>query len=100
MADDTTFRAADPAHSRAERTYTALFRIAERHAPTATARARQVNPTMLGPHEASRLVAFLAGGSAVYQAGEPEVDSDDLTAALTLLPLVRAEQDELELGLL
>jgi hypothetical protein len=47
-----------------------------------------------------RLVAFLAGGSAAYREGEPPVDTDDLTAALTLVPLVRTELDELELGLL
>ncbi|SHN46104.1 hypothetical protein [Cryptosporangium aurantiacum] len=86
--------------ARAERTYTALFRLAERHAGTEADRARQINPAMLGPHEAIRLVAFLAGGSAVYREGEPEVDADDLTAALTLVPLVRAELDEVELGLI
>jgi hypothetical protein len=94
------FTAPSPSRARAERTYTALFRLAERHASTDTARARQVNPAMLGPHEAIRLVAFLAGGSAAYADDEPPVDTDDLTAALTLVPLVRAELDELELGLL
>ena len=86
--------------ARAERTYTALFRLAERHAGSEADRARQVNPAMLGPHEAIRLVAFLAGGSAAYRDGEPEVDREDLTAALTLVPLVRAELDELELSLI
>ncbi|TQS46782.1 DNA-binding protein [Cryptosporangium phraense] len=90
----------NPSRARAERTYTALFRLAERHGGDAEARARQVNPAMLGPHEAVRLAAFLAGGSAGYRDGEPEVDADDLTAALTLVPLVRAELDELELSLL
>ncbi|MFI5954280.1 DNA-binding protein [Cryptosporangium sp. NPDC051539] len=89
-----------PSRARAERTYAALFRLAERHAGDAEARARQVNPAILAPHEAVRLVSFLAGGSAAYRGGEPEVDADDLTAALTLVPLVRAELDELELGLL
>lgn len=86
--------------ARAERTYTALFRLAERHAGTEDDRARQVNAAMLGPHEAIRLVAFLAGGAAAYADGEPEIDTDDLTAALTLVPLVRAELDELELSLI
>ena len=86
--------------ARAERTYTALFRLAERHGASDADRARQVNAAVLGPHEAVRLVAFLAGGSAAYRDGEPQVDTDDLTAALTLIPQVRAELDELELGLL
>jgi hypothetical protein len=98
MADDFTPPSASRA--RAERTYSALFRLAERHAATESDRARQVNPAMVGPHEAIRLVASLAGGSARYRDSEPEVDADDLTAALTLVPLVRAELDELELSLL
>jgi len=97
MADDFTPPSASRA--RAERTYTALFRLAERHATTDDDRARQINPAMLGPHEAVRLVALLGGGSAAYRDGEPEVDTDDLTAALTLVPLARGELDELELSL-
>jgi hypothetical protein len=100
MTGDIAFRAPDPAQSRAHRTHSALFRVAERHAGTAAGRARQVHPAMLGPHEAVRLVALLAGGAAAYETGEPEVDADDLTAALTLMPLVRAELDELEFSLL
>ncbi|WP_035856344.1 hypothetical protein [Cryptosporangium arvum] len=98
MAD--AFTPPSASRARAERTYTALFRLAERHAATEADRARQINGAVLGPHEAVRLVAFLAGGSAAYREGEPPVDTDDLTAALTLVPLVRTELDELELGLL
>ncbi|MEU3498552.1 DNA-binding protein [Kitasatospora cineracea] len=94
------FAPPDPAAARAGRVYAALFRIAERHAAGDGQRQRQVNPAILAPHEAVRLVAFLLSGAALAEEGEPEVDRDDITAALTLLPLVRAELDELEAGLL
>ncbi|MFF4652241.1 DNA-binding protein [Streptomyces sp. NPDC001380] len=95
-----SFAPPDPEQARARRVHPALFRIAERHAATAEQRGRQVHPAVLGPHEAVRLVSFLMSGTAERADGEPEVDRDDVTAALTLLPLVRAETDELELGLL
>ncbi|GAA2104935.1 hypothetical protein GCM10009759_41620 [Kitasatospora saccharophila] len=94
------FAPPDPAAARGARVYASLFRIAERHAATDGQRRRQTNPAMLAPHEAVRLVAFLLSGAALAEDGEPEVDRDDVTAALTLLPLVRAELDELEAGLL
>ncbi|HEY8980897.1 MAG TPA: DNA-binding protein [Streptomyces sp.] len=94
------FTAPDPELARAQRVYPSLFRIAERHAATDTQRARQTNPAILAPHEAVRLVAFLLSGAALKEDGEAEVDQADITAALTLLPLVRAELDELEAGLL
>ena len=85
----------------AERTYAALFRIQERYAATEAARARLVNPHGVGPHEAVRLVASLAAGAVPYvDDAEPQVQGADLVAALTLLPLVRTELDELELALL
>jgi hypothetical protein len=90
----------NPSRVRAERTYTALFRLAERHASTPDARARQVNPSQVGPGEAVRLVAMLGGGSAAYADEEEKVDAADLTAALTLVPLVRAELEEQELSLI
>ncbi|MEV4556983.1 DNA-binding protein [Kitasatospora sp. NPDC049285] len=86
--------------ARAQRVYASLFRIAGRHGATEQQRRRQVNQAMVGPHEAVRLVAFLLSGAALAEDGEPEVDRADVTAALTLLPLVRAELDELEAGLL
>ncbi|MFF0294462.1 DNA-binding protein [Kitasatospora sp. NPDC004614] len=94
------FSPPDPEAARTQRVYASLFRIAERHAATDEQRRRQTNPAMLAPHEAVRLVAFLLSGAALAEDGEPEVDRADLTAALTLLPLVRAELDELEAGLL
>ncbi|MFJ2028383.1 DNA-binding protein [Streptosporangium sp. NPDC087985] len=94
------FTPPDPGKARAHRVYASLFRIAERHAATEAQRSRQVHPDVLGPHEAIRLVSFLAGGSAQVEDGEPEVDNADITAALTLLPLARAEMDQLEAGLL
>lgn len=99
-AGPMTFAAPDPGATRAERTYPALFRLAERHAASPEARARQVNAHLVGPGEAVRLAAMLGGGSAAYLPGEPALDDDDLTAALTLVPLVRSEVDELELSLL
>ncbi|MER5885482.1 DNA-binding protein [Streptomyces sp. NPDC001941] len=86
--------------ARARRVYPSLFRIAERHAATEEQRRRQTNPALLGPHEAVRLVSFLLSGAALVEDGEPGVDRDDITAALTLMPLVRGELDELEAGLL
>lgn len=97
-ADPFTPPSADEA--RAQRTYTSLFRIAERHAATDAQRRRQVHPHVLAPHEAIRLVSFLLSGAALPDDGEPEVDRADITAALTLVPLARGEMDELEVGLL
>ncbi|MEV7009629.1 DNA-binding protein [Streptosporangium sp. NPDC051022] len=94
------FSPPDPGRARAHRVYASLMRIAERHAATGAQRSRQVHPDVLGPHEAVRLVSFLAGGAAQREEDEPEVDVADITAALTLVPLVRAEMDQLEAGLL
>jgi hypothetical protein len=90
----------DPA-SMSQQEYAALFRIQERYAVSEAARARLVNPHMLSPGEAVRLVAGLAGGSLGYtDDAEPQVQDADLLAALSLLPLLRAELDDLEIGLL
>ncbi|MFF7356103.1 MULTISPECIES: hypothetical protein [Streptomyces] len=94
------FTPPQPEQARAQRVYASLFRIAERHAATDEQRRRQTNPTLLAPHEAVRLVTFLLSGAALREDGEPEVDHADITAALSLVPLVRAELDELETGLL
>ncbi|MBB5081523.1 hypothetical protein [Nonomuraea endophytica] len=59
-----------------------LFRIAERHA--ATEEQRQIHPSMIGPHQAIRLVSFLLSGTAKLDEGEPEVDHAALTAVLSL----------------
>lgn len=95
-----TYSSPDPGSLRAERVYPALARIAERHAATAEARARQTHPDMISPSEAVRLTAMLGGGSVPHMPDEPRLDPDDLTAALTLVPLVRTELDELELSLI
>ncbi|MFB9471479.1 DNA-binding protein [Nonomuraea salmonea] len=94
------FTAPHPEQARAERVYASLFRIAERHAATDEQRLRQVHPSMLGPHEAIRLVTFLLSGAAPFDDGEPAVDQADITAALSLVPMVRSEMDALEAGLL
>ncbi|MFD9134325.1 DNA-binding protein [Streptomyces bottropensis] len=86
--------------ARAQRVYTSLFRIAERHAATDEQRRRQVHPHVLHPQEAIRQVSYLLSGAALLDDGEAEVDRADITAALTLIPLARAEMDELEVGLL
>ena len=85
---------------RRRRAPAALFTLAERHAGTDAARARAAGAATLLPHEAVRLVELLAAGTARYADDEAQVDGDDLVAALTLLPQVRAELDETELGLL
>ncbi|MEU5087626.1 DNA-binding protein [Streptomyces sp. NPDC021356] len=97
---DDAFTPPSAQEARTQRVYASLFRIAERHAATDQQRRRQVHPRMLGPHEAVRLVSFLLSGAALPEGGEPEVDRADITAALTLVPLARAEMDELEAGLL
>ncbi|WP_418960985.1 DNA-binding protein [Streptomyces tritici] len=94
------FTPADPEQARAQRVHASLFRIAERHAATSEQRGRQTHPYVLAPHEAVRLVSFLLSGAALLEEGEPEVDRADITAALSLVPLVRGEMDELEAGLL
>jgi hypothetical protein len=103
MTDDETrdhFTSPDPDRERAARAHTSLFRIAERHASTPDARARHSHPELLAPHEAVRLMAMLAGGVIDPMDGEPSLDEVDLVAALSLLPLVRAEVDEMEAGLI
>ena len=85
---------------RRERAPHALFRLTERHAGSSRLRGRAVSAATVPPSEAVRLVELLAAGAATYAAGEDRVDSDDLVAALTLVPHVRAELDESELGLL
>ncbi|MFD8389068.1 DNA-binding protein [Streptomyces sp. NPDC059680] len=100
-ADHTDpFHPPQPEQARAQRVHASLFRIAERHAATDGQRRRQINPSVLAPHEAVRLVTFLLSGAALPDEGEPEVDRADITAALSLVPLVRAELDELEASLL
>ncbi|KPC66613.1 hypothetical protein [Streptomyces chattanoogensis] len=94
------FTPPQPDQARAHRVYASLFRIAERHAATDEQRRRQAHPSLVGPHEAVRLVSFLLSGAAKLDGGEPEVDQADITAALSLVPLVRGEMDELETGLL
>ncbi|GAA4606203.1 hypothetical protein BJY16_005706 [Actinoplanes octamycinicus] len=94
------FTRPDSGAQRADRTYRALTHLVERHAGTAARRARQVHPDMPAPHEVVRLVAGLAGGSIGPEADEPAIDHDDLVAALTLVPSMRADLDATELLLL
>ncbi|MEW1785331.1 DNA-binding protein [Streptomyces sp. CAI-21] len=97
---DAPFTAPDPEQARTHRVHASLFRIAERHAATDEQRRRQVHPSMIGPHEAVRLVSYLLSGTALPEGDEPEVDQADVTAALTLVPSARADLDELETGLI
>jgi hypothetical protein len=95
-----TWTPPDAPKARAEREYAALFRIQQRHADNPARRDRGRHPAMIGPGEAVRLLVMLAAGSAVVEDGENAVDTADLTAALTLMPMVRAEVDQLETSLL
>lgn len=97
---DDPFTPQHPEQARAQRVHASLFRIAERHATTDEQRGRQVHPAMLAPHEAVRLVTFLLSGAAQLDEGEEQVDHADITAALSLLPLVRGELESLEAALL
>lgn len=94
------FSPTHPDQVRAGRAPASLFRIAERHAATDDQRRRQVHATVIGPHEAVRLVTFLMTGIAQPAEGEPEVDHADITAALTLMPMARSEMDDVESALL
>jgi len=95
-----TWTPPDPLKARVEREYAALFRIHQRHADSPERRARPGHTPMVGPGEAVRLLVSLAAGSSVVDDDEADVDAADLTAALTLMPKVRAEVDELEASLL
>ncbi|MEU8820889.1 DNA-binding protein [Actinoplanes sp. NPDC048796] len=80
--------------------FAALSRIAERHAATEEQRRRASHPAAVEPHEAVRLVAGLTLGTIGTELGEPDLDDQDLLAALALVAHVRADVDQLELGLL
>jgi len=95
-----TWTPPDASKARVEREYTALFRIHERHASTPARRNRGRYPALTAPSEAVRILVSLAAGSATLDEGEDSVDAADLTAALTLMPKVRAEIDFLEESLL
>jgi hypothetical protein len=95
-----TWTPPDAPRARAEREYAALTRIQQRHANDPARRDRGRHPAMIGPDEAVRLLVSLAAGAAVVEDGEDAVDAADLTAALTLMPRVRAEVDQLEASLL
>ncbi len=95
-----SFAAPDAGQARAHRTYAALHRIAERHAGTDARRRRHTNPYLPDTYQAIAVVTALAAGGAEREAGEEPVDDADLTAALTLVPHLRAEVDAMEAGLL
>ncbi|MBB6119985.1 DNA-binding protein [Nocardiopsis algeriensis] len=95
-----SFTRPDPGTARTLRTHDALLHITRRHAD-GDHRTRWADHGMpMPPLDALRRVADLAAGSAQPHEGEPPVDTDDLTAALTLIPWARAEFDQLEAGLL
>ncbi|MCZ4537933.1 hypothetical protein O4159_21230 [Gordonia terrae] len=101
MTTDQQFPPADdPVRERAQREYIGLFHIAERHGDTPERRARQAHPEMLEPYGAAKIVAGLAGGGFVTHPDEHAVDDTDIMAALTLMPKLRLEIDELEIMLL
>ncbi|MFC4061452.1 DNA-binding protein [Planomonospora corallina] len=89
-----------PEQARAHREYASLLRITERHAATDAQRRRQTHSSLLGPHEAVRIVSFLLSGAVPPDDGEPEVDQADIVAALSLIPQARAQADGLEAGLI
>ena len=95
-----TWTPPDAPRARAEREYTALFRIHQRHADDPARRDRGRRLPVITPGEAVRLVVGLAAGGFAVEDGEDDVDAADLTAALTLMPQVRAEVDQLEASLL
>jgi hypothetical protein len=99
MTDDS-FAVPDAGQARASRDFAALSRLTERHGATPAQRERRSHPAALAPYEAVSVVLALAAGSARPEPGEPAVDGADLTAALTLMPHVRADVDAQEAALL
>ena len=95
-----SFDRPDAAAERSRRAYAALTRLAERHASTPQRRRRHQHPAAPAPDEIVRLVVGLAGGTVPVEPGEPEPDATDLMAALTLVPDVRADLDNVEFALL
>ena len=95
-----TWTPPDAPKARAERESAALFRIHQRHADTAARRDRARLAVLVGSEEAVRLRVGLAAGSYMAEEDEEPVDAADLTAALTLVPRIRAEIDQLEASLL
>jgi hypothetical protein len=95
-----TWTPPDAPKARAERENAALFRIHQRHADTAARRDRARLAVLVGSEEAVRMLVGLAAGSYMADEDEEPVDAADLTAALTLIPRVRAEVDQLEASLL
>ncbi|RKN40202.1 DNA-binding protein [Micromonospora endolithica] len=95
-----SFVTPDASRARAERTFAALHRIAERHAGTDARRRRHTNPYLPDAYEAVALVTALAAGGAQAEPDEEPVDDADLVAALTLVPYLRADVDAMEAGLL
>jgi hypothetical protein len=95
-----TWTPPDAPKARAERENAALFRIHQRHADSAARRDRARLAVLVGSEEAVRLLVGLAAGSYMAEEDEEPVDAADLTAALTLIPRVRAETDQLEASLL
>ncbi|GIG09177.1 DNA-binding protein [Catellatospora coxensis] len=103
MADihyEDPFAPPDAGRARAHRDFAALTRLAERHGATPSRRDRWRHPYVLDPYEAVCLSVSLAAGSAQPEPDEEPLDETDLTAALTLIPRVRADLDALEAGLL
>lgn len=100
MPSDEKFLPTSPDQDRAQREYAGLQHIAKRHGSTAELRARQAHSETLEPYGATRIVAGLAAGGLFAESDEAEVDGTDLMAALTLIPKVRSELDELEAALL
>lgn len=94
------FNRPDPERARRARAPEALLRITERHATGEARDLWQERRLPMPAHEAIQRVCDLAAGSAMPDEGAPAVDEADLTAALTLVPLARAEFDQMEVGLL
>jgi hypothetical protein len=95
-----TFIPPDPAENRAGREYAAMIRLTERHATGEARRRWEDGGIPLRPLEAVERISLLAGGTADRADGEPPVDQEDLTAALTLAPRARGDLDALEYALL
>lgn len=95
-----TWTPPDAPKARSERENAALFRLHQRHAGTTARRDRARLAALIGSEEAVRLLVGLAAGSYLADGDEEPVDTADLTAALTLIPRVRAEIDQLEASLL
>jgi hypothetical protein len=67
---EQTFSRPDPSRARAERTYSALYRITDRHGPADAARTKQQDLPMVSPYRAVELITAVKRQPGTRQRGQ------------------------------